>query len=554
LQVRDLFPDPPPSWNGRELADIYSYRDEYGTVLCQKVRWLPKNFTYRSPDGSGGWKPEVGNAAEILYRLPELVAAVKAGETVYFVEGEKDANRLASIGLAATTTRTAGKLPDGSSEILRNVDVVILPDNDDPGRKAAEKIAKGLDGLARTIRVVRLPDLPESGDVTDWLMAGGTREALEELVALSPPRSPVSEVEPVESISASGLLIRHDLVALMADPPPEPKADLLVRTDGVGILLRGTVSLIIGEPGTGKSWITLEAVRQCAHGGELAVVLDYEGTAWSYLRRFLNLGGTEQGLRNIAYYNPGPIPFASVFAEISLLNPALVVIDSAAASYADLGLDEDRGKDALQLLRGLARPLARKGAAVLVVDHVVKAPDARGRWPRGHGAKLGEVDLALVVKPRDAFSRGASGRLNLVISKEREGMIGGMGAVAGMVQFMSNDHSGRLAIVIDPPGAAHSSGSAKMRPSEERVLAVLLAADGPLTAEELEIAVAKDGKGRVLANRTIQAAAKDLVEHGRADSDEPPKNEPIRYTAKPPSAPSVDFDEGAAARGDADAA
>jgi hypothetical protein len=62
--------------------------------------------------------------------------------------------------------------------------VVVLPDNDAPGKKHAEQVAASLQGLAVEVRVLELPNLPAKGDVSDWLANGGSRELLLELAAV----------------------------------------------------------------------------------------------------------------------------------------------------------------------------------------------------------------------------------------------------------------------------------------------------------------------------------------------------------------------------------
>jgi putative DNA primase/helicase len=72
--------------------------------------------------------------------------------------------------------------------------VVILPDNDAEGRKHTEAVARSLQGKAASIKVVSLPDLPEKGDVSDWLDAGGTVDQLKRLISTAPPWVPFSVV------------------------------------------------------------------------------------------------------------------------------------------------------------------------------------------------------------------------------------------------------------------------------------------------------------------------------------------------------------------------
>ena len=58
---------------------------------------------------------------------------------VFVVEGEKDVDNLAAIGLCATSSPMgAGKWKAHYNEYFRGKDVAIIPDNDDPGRKHAE--------------------------------------------------------------------------------------------------------------------------------------------------------------------------------------------------------------------------------------------------------------------------------------------------------------------------------------------------------------------------------------------------------------------------------
>jgi putative DNA primase/helicase len=122
-----------------------------------------------------------------------VINAVKAGRTVYIAEGEKDVDSLVALSLDATTNAGgAGKWRPEYSEVLRGANVVIIPDNDAPGREHAGKVKSALDGIAASVRIVSLPG--PGKDVTDWIISGGTREELEQL--LLGPIGPVAELEP----------------------------------------------------------------------------------------------------------------------------------------------------------------------------------------------------------------------------------------------------------------------------------------------------------------------------------------------------------------------
>ena len=159
----------------RRIVATYDYTDESGALLFQALRYEPKGFSQRRPADGGAWVYSLDGVRRVLYRLPEVQAAVAAGRIIHLVEGEKDADALHALGLCATCNPMgAGKWDDTFSEVLAGAAVVILPDNDAPGRRHADQVARSLWGRAKRIRVVELPDLPEKGDVSDWLAAGGT--------------------------------------------------------------------------------------------------------------------------------------------------------------------------------------------------------------------------------------------------------------------------------------------------------------------------------------------------------------------------------------------
>lgn len=230
---------PPPSGGGRaqEVAR-YPYLDTCGNVLYEVIRFVKPNgsktFLQVRPSGvaaagtvdvrsglpvpTGGdvWgldggsyvlapqselspgKPSWKRASErahhsgpryqfdrcprVPYRLPEVLTA----KTIYLVEGEKDVHTLQSWNLIASCNPGGvgnTSLYKSWPEYFRDRDIIILPDNDEPGRKHALLIAETLVSVAKSVRILELPGIPEKGDVTDWVQLGGTREQLDTLVA-----------------------------------------------------------------------------------------------------------------------------------------------------------------------------------------------------------------------------------------------------------------------------------------------------------------------------------------------------------------------------------
>ena len=133
-----------------------------------------------------------------MYRLPELIKSASKGNTIYIVEGEGKVDALRAIDVAATTCPGgASKWLPEMSEKFRDVDVVLLPDNDEAGWMHVNKVGKSLYGLVSSLRVLILPNLPPTGDVRDWLGSGGSREQLDELVI----GAPLWQAPPQEELS-----------------------------------------------------------------------------------------------------------------------------------------------------------------------------------------------------------------------------------------------------------------------------------------------------------------------------------------------------------------
>jgi hypothetical protein len=190
----------PEKGSGRDPASdnltTYDYADESGDLLFQKVRAPQKKFWQRRPDGHGGWINGLGDTRKVLYRLPEVKEAIATGRIVVCVEGEKDADNLWRIGVPATCNPDGAAKPGqrakwrtAYSKMLRGADVVVIGDNDDPGRAHAAATASMLDGVAARVRILDLaqhwPEIPKGGDISDWLAGGHTREEFDGLVELA---------------------------------------------------------------------------------------------------------------------------------------------------------------------------------------------------------------------------------------------------------------------------------------------------------------------------------------------------------------------------------
>jgi Protein of unknown function (DUF3631) len=173
------------SRSGRKrIAETYPYVDESGTLLFEVIRYEPKCFNQRRPNGNGGWTWKLGNTRRVLYRLPELIEAIALKHPILIAEGEKDVNRLRDLGLAATCNPGgANKWRSDFDEVFRGADVVLIPDDDEQGWQHVNAVGTHLKGTAARVRVLLLPN---AKDASAWIEAGGNREQLDQLIEGAP--------------------------------------------------------------------------------------------------------------------------------------------------------------------------------------------------------------------------------------------------------------------------------------------------------------------------------------------------------------------------------
>jgi putative DNA primase/helicase len=183
LEEKDFFPRDGRPPNDRQIVATYDYHDESSELLYQTVKYIPKNFRQRRPDGNGGWIWNLEGTRRVLYRLPEVLAA-NGDEWVLVCEGEKSADAIRSLGLTATTAPLgAGKWRHCDQNPLKGRKVTVLPDADPQGQNHALEVVAALKDVSTARRIVKLPMVaPAQSDPADWVQAGGTKAELLRLV------------------------------------------------------------------------------------------------------------------------------------------------------------------------------------------------------------------------------------------------------------------------------------------------------------------------------------------------------------------------------------
>lgn len=253
LAAADLFER--RNGNGRVEVASYDYVDESGELLFQAVRFAPKDFRQRQPDGHGGWIWNLRGVRRILFRLPQVVEAVAAAQTVWIAEGEKDVLALERAGVVGTCNPMgAGKWAPAFSEVLRGAAVVIVADRDEKGREHARQVAASLRDVGAAVRVV---EAATGKDAADHLAAGRT---LPELVEVDLDAS-----APAEPPQGPPFVIASEFVALQRE-----LIDPFVSTrDGrTTMLARGRSLLIAGPSDASKSLAMLDLLAKLAAADE----------------------------------------------------------------------------------------------------------------------------------------------------------------------------------------------------------------------------------------------------------------------------------------------
>jgi hypothetical protein len=286
------------------LVKSYDYYDESGELQFQKLRYVDsagkKTFRQRKPDGKGGWEYSLGDIPKILYRLPQVLQAVKSNQPVWVVEGEKDVETLIAMGIVATTMPGgAGKWLDIHTKALAGAVVEIIADRDEVGMAHAQVVLRELTKAGCQAQIWASP---KHKDITDHLGAGMSIDELEYVDPVAGIEVPLKtddaeEVEVVENPFADAaqklteLLTRTDLTpqqllvkansiaTSVGQNAPVDFGRLVVWDEFVeeefddsydwiieGLLERGERVIVVAAEGVGKTMLARQMAILCACG------------------------------------------------------------------------------------------------------------------------------------------------------------------------------------------------------------------------------------------------------------------------------------------------
>jgi RecA-family ATPase len=430
----------------RNVEATYDYRDENGAMLFQVVRYEPKEFRQRRPDGQGGWIHNLQGVRRLLYRSDELAEA-DPDRWVLVVEGEKDADRLVREGILATTSPGGAgknKWRNEYSEQLSNRRIAILPDNDKPGLDHAVRVAAALHDIAADVRVITLGGLPEKGDVSDWLATGHSGDELLDLVGRTPMWSPtaddsiqraINEVptykeleitdEELESarLTPTCIVENHTYadVAVISAPGGTGKTTILLYEHVCIALARPVWGLRVNKPG----WtliVTAEDQRErlvarLRHVMDAMELDDAERSEAVLAIRIWDVTGEQRKLATVCDGNVIVTGLADLIADRFADTPPVAILFDPLVSF---GADEERiNTNEQAIVTALRRLVKRLDCCVRVVHHTGQAA-ARDRTLDQYAGRGGSAmaDGARMVSVMQTWTKDSKHRPPLGLHPE----------------------------------------------------------------------------------------------------------------------------------------
>jgi hypothetical protein len=465
---------PDPLANIKPLPQVqfdheWEYQDENKTTVFvkQRLRIGESGKTYRlyKVDADGRRHTTLGDARIVPYNLPELLDAKSAGRIIYLVEGEKAADALATLKVTATTAHTgAGSWPEAITEYFAGANVVILPDNDLPGWRYAQKAVDAILPIAKNVKVVDLGLQGHGDDAYEFIHEQGKQR--EDLIEL---------VKATHKLTSTDVTIPERLVALKLDAPidatpqqqqaqpediakefePDQTAEAKpakpiktvnieswddIQDEPVEWLIHGVLPVkafaaLYGPPGSFKSFIALDMAEAIATGRPwMGNPIERQGAVLYLCGEGFGGFGARIKACQIHHKTPKGAPIYVIRHQLNLRSSAedfnalmiaivalvektgmefqLMVVDTLARSF---GGGNENDSDAMGGFIATTGKIQEFLNCALMVLHHSGKDLAKGL--RGHSSLLGAVDTQLEIL---RFEEQAKGVISLTKQKDGE--------------------------------------------------------------------------------------------------------------------------------------
>lgn len=327
----------------------------------------------------------------------------------------------------------------------------IAPDRPGKEREAAREWAAILSGAMEKVNGIQSHADPCEQSKIERMLPGEFNELTQNTIANQMGESHPQQVQnvgttPVQNGSAPASQVQNgsmesyeanknassswrfeDLAQLASGIELPPTPTVFQREDGQGLFYRGAVNDLHGEPGCGKSMIAQIAAAQELRQGHDVIYIDYEDSARNVVKRLLLLGVTgEQIVAHFHYVRPSAKPSSPTSLDgwketLDYADTAtLAIVDGVTSCLAYAGLDSNSGDDIAAWYNTMPRPISACGPAVVLIDHVVKSKDNRGRYAGGSMQKLALIDgISYSVDMTKPVGKGVRGTIVIKSGKDR---------------------------------------------------------------------------------------------------------------------------------------
>lgn len=248
---------------GYPVKETYSYQNiDTGEYALTKIRYQnnsgEKEFDFGTMrDGryySSRGENKVDKSVAVYGDVKRIKDAAASGERVYICEGEKDVDTLTAIGKTAYTAGSSTdqkKYAETLAKLATGANVVILADNDSPGKEAAAAVLKECQKTASTVKVVIPDQKRDKADVTDYF--DELHKTVAEFDALIESADDSSAVQKKTGIVAA-------LTQLSNIEKKDP--EWLIP----GYIPKSQITLIAGDGGSGKGFLWCDIAAAVSTG------------------------------------------------------------------------------------------------------------------------------------------------------------------------------------------------------------------------------------------------------------------------------------------------
>jgi len=373
----------------RKPDRIHAYHNEKGLPIYRKLIFKDKTARIERLEDNK-WLSGLNGTSHTPYNLPIL----KESSVVCISESEKDVDFLTKLNIRCVSSGGANNWHEEWKNLFIDKDVVILPHNDEAGKKFADVVTESLAEAAKTIKIVAPITFGEKSgnDVADFIEERlqqkknneQIKSELLEIIKNTPVHKPVRLLDKLQKST--------DILNL------DCKVEWVVEK----IIPEKAITLLFGRGGIGKTWLALQMGKAVAEGADFlnletkkatTIYIDFENPI-AMLKERLEILGTSPDFYIWHLSNktsPPKLDRKEWDLYKRLPKDSILIFDTLRASQ---GGDENSSQDMAIVMERL-KMLREAGHTIILLHHTPKGNEA---IYKGSTAILDLVDHALCLE------------------------------------------------------------------------------------------------------------------------------------------------------------